>query len=140
MTSYMFWTGFFFLPFFNAELKGLFPNELSISSVVVSNIQFLWEECARLSSLLFCMANILAPQLLQVFVQKIFPGSEVGRGQWKIYMKKIEGKKMNLLLCLPKKKSKPKHLSYNQSSYENGLLTEEVDQTFVQLIWKKRQL
>lgn len=53
-------------------------------------------------------------------------------------MKKIEGKKMNLLLCLPKKKSKPKHLSYNQSSYENGLLTEEVDQTFVQLIWKKK--
>lgn len=80
----------------NIELEGVFPNKFSLSSMVVSNILFLWEECTRFSSMLLLLANILASQLFQIFMQKIFSGSEDGRRQWKIHLKK--GKKSTALL------------------------------------------
>lgn len=87
----------------NTDFKGLFADKFSLSSLVVSNILFLWEECARLCSLQLFLANILASQLLQIFMQKVFTGSEDRRGQWKIYLKKRKASTLVFLFAfLPK--------------------------------------
>lgn len=102
--------------------------------MVVSNILFLREECARLSSLQFFLADILASQLLQIFMQKVFTGSEDRRGQWKIYLKKRRKASALFFSFLT-------FLFFYQNinavtKVLKRTVTEEVDQASVQLIGK----
>lgn len=60
------------------ELEGLITDQLFVSSLVVPHLLLFWEKRPRRYSLLLLLAALLASWLLQIVLQKIFPGAEDG--------------------------------------------------------------